>query len=41
VKEYFNGIEEKLKRLLELAKSGKYKAPPVKRVEIPKPGSRE
>ena len=23
VKEYFNGIEEKLKKLLELAKSGK------------------
>jgi retron-type reverse transcriptase len=41
VKEYFNGIEEKLKKLLELAKSGKYKAPPVKRVEIPKPGSKE
>ncbi|MCX6579226.1 MAG: reverse transcriptase domain-containing protein, partial [Candidatus Aminicenantes bacterium] len=41
VKGYFNGIEEKLKRLLELAKSGKYKAPPVKRVEIPKPGSKE
>lgn len=41
VKEYFEGIEEKLKRLLGLAKSGKYKAPPVKRVEIPKPGSQE
>ena len=41
VKEYFNGIEAKLKKLLEQAKTGKYKAPPVKRVEIPKPGSKE
>ena len=41
VKEYWYGIEEKLKQLKDAALSGNYKAPPVKRVEIPKPGSRE
>jgi len=34
------GIEEKLQKLVELLKSGKYRAPPVKRVYIPKAGSK-
>lgn len=41
VEEYSYGIEEKLKKLLDQAMSGTYKAPPVRRVEIPKPGSQE
>jgi len=41
VEEYSQGLEKRLKRLLYQAKSGKYKAPPVRRVEIPKPGSQE
>lgn len=41
VEEYSNGLEMKLEKLLDQAKSGIYKAPPVKRVEIPKPGSKE
>jgi len=38
--EYEIGIMEKLQNLVELLKSGIYRAPPVKRVYIPKAGSR-
>jgi group II intron reverse transcriptase/maturase len=38
--EYEVGLEEKLHNLVELLKSGTYRAPPVKRVYIPKAGSR-
>ena len=34
-------LKGNLESLLELAKSGKYKAPPVRRAYIPKPGSKE
>ena len=34
--EYEGNLEQNLKSLLERFKSGKYKAPPVKRVYIPK-----
>ena len=37
--EYEVGLWEKLGNLVELLKSGKYQAPPVKRVYIPKAGS--
>jgi len=37
--EYEVGLEEKLSTLVDLLKSGKYRAPPVKRVYIPKAGS--
>lgn len=37
--EYEVGLWEKLKNLVELLKSGNYRAPPVKRVYIPKAGS--
>ena len=36
--EYAENLEENLKSLLERAKSGSYKAPPVRRVNIPKNG---
>ena len=38
---YGNGLESRLSDLLGRAKSGSYKAPPVRRVQIPKPGSVE
>ena len=38
--EYEVGLWERLQNLVELLKSGKYRAPPVKRVYIPKAGSR-
>jgi len=38
--EYEAGLWEKLHNLVELLKSGNYRAPPVKRVYIPKAGSR-
>ena len=37
--EYEEGLWEKLGNLVELLKSGRYQAPPVKRVYIPKAGS--
>ena len=37
--EYEVGLEEKLSKLVDLLKSGEYRAPPVKRVYIPKAGS--
>ena len=37
--EYEVGLWEKLQNLVELLKSGRYKAPPVKRVYIPKAGN--
>ena len=37
--EYGVGLEEKLTKLVDLLKSGEYRAPPVKRVYIPKAGS--
>jgi group II intron reverse transcriptase/maturase len=37
--EYEVGLMERLKNLVELLKSGTYRAPPVKRVYIPKAGS--
>jgi len=37
--EYEVGLQGKLENLVELLKSGKYRAPPVKRVYIPKAGS--
>ena len=37
--EYEKGLMENLENLLELFKSGDYRAPPVKRVYIPKAGS--
>jgi group II intron reverse transcriptase/maturase len=36
IEEYETGLEDRLKDLLERAKSGTYRAPPVKRVHIPK-----
>ena len=39
VAEYEVGLKGKLENLLELFKSGRYRAPPVKRVYIPKAGS--
>jgi len=41
VRDYSVELKENLKQLLNKAKSGRYIAPPVKRVEIPKPGSTE
>lgn len=41
VEEYRVNLEENLQTLLGLAKSGRYKAPPVRRIEIPKPGGKE
>ena len=38
--EYEIGLTAKLQRLVELLKSGEYRAPPVRRVYIPKAGSR-
>jgi group II intron reverse transcriptase/maturase len=38
--EYEVGLMEKLQKLVDMLKSGKYRAPPVKRVYIPKAGSR-
>ena len=38
-KEYEQDLEDNLQRLLDRAKSGTYKAPPVRRVHIPKGGS--
>ena len=40
-KEFQENLKENLENLLSLAKSGRYKAPPVKRTYIPKPGSKE
>jgi len=40
-KEFQEDLKGNLDSLLELAKSGKYKAPPVRRTYIPKPGSKE
>ena len=37
--EYEQDLEGNLQRLLDRAKSGKYRAPPVRRVHIPKGGS--
>jgi group II intron reverse transcriptase/maturase len=39
--EYGENLEENIKLLLNRAKSGSYKAPPVRRAMIPKPGSKE
>ncbi len=39
--EFEEDLEGNLENLLELAKSGKYKAPPVRRAYIPKPGSKD
>ena len=36
---YAANLEENLRSLLDRAKSGRYRAPPVRRVHIPKPGS--
>jgi len=41
VADYAKDLEANLESLLNRAKSGLYKAPPVRRVEIPKPGSQE
>jgi len=38
---FHDELKENLEKLLEQAKSGMYKAPPVRRTYIPKPGSRE
>jgi group II intron reverse transcriptase/maturase len=38
--EYEQSLEDNLQSLLDRAKSGRYKAPPVRRVHIPKGGSR-
>lgn len=40
-KDYGKNLEENVKSLHERAKSGRYQAPAVRRVEIPKPGSKE
>ena len=40
-REFHEDLKGNLESLLELAKSGKYKAPPVRRTYIPKPGSKE
>jgi len=39
--EYEVGLWEKLQKLVDLLKSGTYRAPPVKRVYIPKAGSKD
>ena len=39
--DYEKELKSNLRRLLELAKSGRYKAPPVKRTYIPKDGTKE
>jgi group II intron reverse transcriptase/maturase len=39
--DYGRNLQERVKDLLNRAKSGSYKAPPVRRVEIPKAGSRK
>ena len=39
--EFQEDLKGNLESLLELAKSGKYKAPPVRRAYIPKPGSKD
>ncbi len=39
--DYGQALDERLKDLLRRAKSGSYKAPPVRRIEIPKAGSQE
>jgi RNA-directed DNA polymerase len=39
--EYGENLEENIKSLLRRAKAGSYQAPPVRRVSIPKPGSKE
>jgi hypothetical protein len=39
--EYGENLGENIKSLLNRAKSGSYKAPPVRRAKIPKPGSKE
>lgn len=39
--EYEKNLDENVKSLLNRAKSGQYKAPAVRRAEIPKPGSKE
>lgn len=39
--EFQEDLKGNLESLLELAKSGQYKAPPVRRTYIPKPGSKE
>ena len=39
--DYGRNLQERLKDLLNRAKSGSYKAPPVRRVEIPKAGGRQ
>ena len=39
--QYEENLEENIKSLLNRAKSGSYKAPPVRRTKIPKPGSKE
>jgi len=41
VTDYAKDLDANLESLLNRAKSGLYKAPPVRRVEIPKPGSQE
>jgi retron-type reverse transcriptase len=38
---FHDELKVNLEKLLEQAKSGMYKAPPVRRTYIPKPGSRE
>ena len=40
-RDYEKNLTENLKNLLERAKSGRYRAPAVRRVRIPKPGSTE
>ena len=37
---YAKNLEANLQSLLDRVKSGTYRAPPVRRVHIPKPGSR-
>jgi RNA-directed DNA polymerase len=39
--EFAENLEENLQELLDAAKSGRYKAPPVRRVHIPKPDGRK
>lgn len=39
--EYGENLDENIKSLLDRAKSGSYKAPPVRGAKIPKPGSKE
>ena len=39
--QYEENLDENIKSLLNRAKSGSYKAPPVRRTKIPKPGSKE